>query len=158
MTGKIFEILPRDGIPQTDGLIPTPTCKDLTIWTEGDALNLSCMPGERPLVFARGNIPQTDGLVRTPACEGRTIRTESNTIDRTWVPINCRRMPYKCPLVFTCDGIPQTDGIVPTSACKSLTIRTESNAIALRLMSLKSMKFFTGLCIAYQDPNRTCGC
>ena len=113
------------------------TCKCPSIKTEVNVSDHIRMPGERLLVHSRDAIPQTDGLVRTPTGESGAIGTECHTIDRTFMPIDCRRMPYKCLLVVTRDAIPQADGIVPTPIGEGGAIRAKRDAIDLCLMSLE---------------------
>ena len=66
----------RGGIPQTDGLVITPTCERPSIRAERDATDIIRMLREGLLGRARGGIPQSDGRVPTPTCERPSIRTE----------------------------------------------------------------------------------
>ena len=142
---KFFSCL---NIPQTNGLVSTPTCQRLTVGTKRYTMNPICMTCECLKFFSCLNIPQTNGLVPTPTCQRLTVRTKRYTVD-------CPCMTNKFPEFFPCGNIPQTDTTIPTSACQCTTIRTKGYTKYLPSMPYEQITFFTGLCIVKPNTDTT---
>ena len=70
---------PRVGIPQTDGIVVTPsaaTCDSVCIGTERHTMDTTRIPSERADMSTRVSIPQADGIVPTSTCDSVSIRTK----------------------------------------------------------------------------------
>ena len=78
---------PCVGIPQPEGLIPTPTCDSLIHPGLNDhAMDIIRMAGEGVYERSRVGIPQSDGLIMTPTCDFASIGAECDDCDRIRMP------------------------------------------------------------------------
>ena len=66
MSGNGSNVLTGVNIPQTDGCIPTPTGKDVTLRIKGDSVGISRVLGKGFDGFTRNSIPQANGIVLAP--------------------------------------------------------------------------------------------
>ena len=146
-------LLPRSrcNIPQTDGVIPTPTGERCPIRTECNAIDRARVFGEGLLQCPRCNIPQTEGVI--PTCsrtsEGLSIRAERNAPDLV-------RAFDEGGLHRSCCNIPQTDGAIPTPTSEGAAIRAERNARDTVLVAGEQCNFLIGSGIVEPHPDRTC--
>ena len=138
----------RIGIPEPDGIVPTPTSEGAAIGAERDAFDIMRMPRECPLVCARYRIPEPDFPI-TPTSEGAAIGAERDASDPN-------RMPPECPLVHTRYRIPKTDGSVVTPTGERPPIRAERDVSDHRRMPGEQGDLLIGHRIVEPNTNATC--
>ena len=88
MSCEGLPMLPCLYIPETHGLVPTPTREQTSIRTERNTLYFSCMPSEGLPMLSCLYTPEMNYVALTSTCEQTSIQTERDAVDRVRMPFN----------------------------------------------------------------------